>query len=424
MRPLRIAVDARPAGDLRCGGVETFVLGLARGFSRLEDGDEEYLFLTTRGVDGWLRPHLSGPCRILEGPAAPWPAVHWLDVRIEREGFQGAGGTAWEKVRTLPPRVRVPLALSEGTVERAGVSLVHFTYQEAFLTGVPSIYQPHDLQHLHLPEYFEAGQILYRELTYRAFCRQARMVAVGSSWIRDDLCGQYGLSREKVWVVPGAPAIEAAEPPTAEEQAAVRARYELPAEFLLYPAQTWPHKNHLGLLEALALVRDRWGLRVPLVSTGHRNEFYARIAQRGAELGLEGQVRFLGVVGVRELACLYRLSRAVAIPTKFEAVSFPMWEAFLAGVPVACSRVTSLPAQAGDAALLFDPDDVEEMGEAIRRLWTEAELRAELAERGRRRVAGFSWERTARRFRAHYRRLAGRRLEAEDERLLREPAPL
>ncbi|MGC8793946.1 MAG: hypothetical protein ACP5U2_11200 [Bryobacteraceae bacterium] len=134
MRALRIVIDARLAGNGRGGGVETLVVGLARGLSALEDGDEEYLFLTARGADEWLRPHLAGPCRILEGPPPPWPAVHHIEVTIEHHGFQGAGGAAWEKVRTLPDRVAVPLALSDGSIERARADLVHFSFQEAFLT--------------------------------------------------------------------------------------------------------------------------------------------------------------------------------------------------------------------------------------------------------------------------------------------------
>lgn len=404
--------------------MQTMVLGLAVGFSQLQDGDEEYWFLTLPGADAWLRPYLSGACRTLPVSERSGSKVHWLEVRIASDGFRGKGGPAWEKVRGLSGRVRVPLAISDGTIERAGIQLVHFCFQEAFLTEVPSLYQPHDLQHLHLPQYFEAWTILYREMTYRAYCHQARMVAVGSSWVRQDLMRQYGLPGEKVWVTPTAPWLASDQPAPDGTLAQVRAKFGLPDGFLLYPAQTWPHKNHLGLLEALAVLRASDGLRPPLICTGWQNEFYPRIEDRIRALGLQDQVRFLGVVNALELACLYRLCRAVVIPTKFEAVSFPLWEAFAAGAPAACSKVTSLGEQAGDAALLFDPDDAEAMAEAIRRLWTEEELRRELAARGKRRVAAFSWERTARLFRAHYRRLAGRRLESEDERLLRAPVPL
>jgi len=102
------------------------------------------------------------------------------------------------------------------------------------------------------------------------------------------------------------------------------------------------------------------------------------------------------------------------IPTLFEAASFPLWEAFQAGVPAACSNVTSLPEQAGDAALVFDPRDERAIAAAIEQLWTDHELRLVLAIRGRQRVAAFTWERTARTFRALYRQCAGRRLTEDD----------
>jgi len=423
MRPLKIAIDARLAGGSRAGGVESVVLGLAYGLSQLTDGEEEYLFLTRKGEDGWLRPHLSGPCRVLEGPPKPWPAVNWVQIRIARD-HQGVGGAAWDRIRSLPERVRVPLYVSEGTIEKAGVDLVHFTFQDGFMTDVPAVYHPHDLQHLHLPQYFDPQILLYREVVYRTMCYQARMVAVSSSWIRADLIRQYGLDQDKVWVVPLAPVTEAIEAPSPAELGAVKEKFGLPDEFLLYPAQTWPHKNHIGLLEALALLRDRRNLRAPLVSTGHQNAFFPAIAARAEQLGLNGQLRFLGVVSRRELACLYKLCRAVIIPTKFEAASLPLWEAFLAGAPAACSNVTSLPEQAKDAALIFDPDDRASIAEAVERLWNEEGLRRDLIERGRRRVADFSWQRTARRFRAHYRRLAARTLSEQDRELLAAPAGL
>ena len=124
-----------------------------------------------------------------------------------------------------------------------------------------------------------------------------------------------------------------------------------------------------------------------------------------------------------DLKCLYRLARATVIPTKFEAASGPLWDSFIAGTPAACSTVTSLPEQAGDAALLFDPERPYEIAGAIAALWTDTELRTELRRRGAVNVQRFSWNRTARIFRAHYRRIASRPLAEADLELLRAPPP-
>ena len=154
--------------------------------------------------------------------------------------------------------------------------------------------------------------------------------------------------------------------------AATRSSLELPERFLFYPGQTWPHKNHEGLLEALALIRERHGETPPLVCSGHRNELQPKLERRAEELGLQDAVRFVGFVEPLRLRCLYQLATAVLFPSRFEGWGMPVTEAFSLGVPVACSNTTSLPEVAGDAALLFDPESAEEMAEAAWSLWTDA----------------------------------------------------
>lgn len=314
---------------------------------------------------------------------------------------------------------RIPMP--EKALKSTQVDVIHFPKQKAFLTDIPSIFHPHDLQHLHFPEFFTAYTRYYREFTYRAYCSQARMVAVASSWTKDDLIRHYRLPAEKISVVPLAPLLNAYPETSQEARQAVRGRYSLPDVFGFFPAQTWPHKNHMGLLEALAILRDRYGVCVPFVFSGRMNDFYRKIEARLHELRLDDQVQSLGFVDPQELNCLYDLCRCVVIPTKFEAGSFPLWEAFLAGAPVACSRVTSLPQQAGDAAILFDPDDPEDIALAIYRLWTGDALREQLVLRGSERIRSFNWDKTARTFRAHYRKLALRSLSQEDLDLLAAP---
>jgi len=306
-------------------------------------------------------------------------------------------------------------------VEGAGANIMHFTRQLGFRTSLPSIYHPHDLQHVHLPQFFSEEERRWREVTYGGLCRQAALVAVASTWAREDVVAHYQLAEDRVVVVPLAPPTGAYPATSEADFEAVRSRLALPDRFFLYPAQTWPHKNHLGLLQALALLRDRERMRIPVVFPGRQNEHFAVIEAKVAELGIGSQVRFPGFVSPVELVCLYRLATGVVIPTRFEAGSFPLWEAFFLGVPAACSNVTSLPAQAGDAALLFEPEDVEGMAHSIARLWSDQDLRRELAQRGRQRVARFTWGQTARAFRAHYRRLAGKKLSREDLELLLEP---
>jgi glycosyltransferase involved in cell wall biosynthesis len=408
---LRVCLDARLTSGLS-GGVEQVIIGLAAGLSQLTEGNEEYYFLTYKGTASWLRPYIGGPCRLLlcnRQPASKLKAgIRSIFPQVRR---------AAALLRSLPfwP-VRIPV--SDGTIERAGIDVMHFTTQDAFLTTIPTLYQPHDLQHLHFPQYFSKHQWRDREHKYRTFCRQARLVCVMTHWGKQDLLNQYHFDSNKVAVIPWAPTLSTYPQPGPADIDKTRRAYALPEAFVYYPAQTWPHKNHLALFDALAILRDHHGLVVPLVCSGRLNEFFPTIKRHMHKLGLASQVRFLGFVSPLEVQCLYRLCRAVVFPSEFEGWGLPVTEAFFAGVPVACSNVTSLPEVAGDAALLFNPDDPTEIAEAIRQLWTDDDLCRNLIERGRRRVSGLSWEKTARIFRAHYRRIAGRPLTEEDRALI------
>lgn len=414
-RPLRVCLDARLQSGI-AGGVEQFIIGLADGLCRLPDGDEEYVFLTYAGADEWLRPYLREPHRIVAVPPKPNAASSSPSRRLLKLLSRARNGVC--RLSRLTERWSVQVPRSDGTVESLHADIMHFTMQGAFLTDVPSIYHPWDLQHRHLPQLFSRRDWVYREVTYPAFCRQARLVAVASEWTKRDLMRHYALSDEKVQVVSVGPVLAAYPTPTPDDLEAARRKFSLPPAFAFYPAQTWPHKNHLALLEALALLRDRHGLQVPLVSSGHRNEFFARIEARARELALQAQVQFPGFVTPLELACLYRLCRCVVFPSRFEGWGLPVAEAFGAGAPVACSNAASLPEVAGEAALLFDPDDPAQIAATLARLWNDEPLRRALSERGRERAAQWSNERTAQGFRAHYRRIAGRPLDEEDRALL------
>jgi glycosyltransferase involved in cell wall biosynthesis len=427
MAPLRVCLDACSVSGTS-GGAEQVIIGLASGLSKLADGDEEYLFLTYADADDWIRPHVYGPCRILPGPRAPrsqvWKGAVDATLLSVMPWAMPLAREAWYRLsglKNLSRKEKCPVPKSDGTIEKAGIDIMHFTTPGGFLTAVPSIYQPFDLQHVHLPHLFSEAARATRERQYPIFCRQARMIPAMTTWVKNDLIRHFNLPEEKVRVVPLAPVLAEYPVPTEDDLAAARQKFALPESFAFYPAQTWAHKNHIGLLEALVVLRDRYRLTVPFVFSGRLNAHFPHIRRRVEELGLASQVRFLGFVSPLELQSLYKLCRCIIFPSKFEGWGMPLTEAFFAGVPAACSNVTSLPEQAGDAALIFDPERPEEIAAAIHRLWTDAELRRTLAARGRARVARFTWERTARLLRAHYRRLAGRALTEEDRELLRAP---
>ena len=416
--PLRVCVDARGAvGDE--GGTASFAISLVRALANLSDGDEKYVFLVNFNDAEKLRARVGIPIETIQ--LKP-PSQHPTRSVIKRIPLAVQAWRAMGRLKNCAgggPGSEI--ARSDGTVERHKIDVMHFTSQYAFLTNVPFIYHPHDLQHRHLPEFFTPRERAGREYIYSTFCMHASAVSVVSRWGKDDLLRSFGLPDSKIRIVHFAPDLHGFNGSSPDVINTVARKFALPDRFVFYPARTWPHKNHLRLLQALGKLKHDMCIRVPLVCSGAPTEFYPNIEAEINNLGLRDQVRFVGFVEYGEMGALYNLCSAVVIPTLFEAGSFPLWEAFLSKKPVACSNVTSLPEQAGDAALIFDPYNVAEIADAIRRLWLDCDLRAALVARGNANVSRYSWEKTARTFRALYRQLGNRNLTEEDRELLSAP---
>lgn len=411
-RPLSVAIDARIVSGT-FGGVEQFTIGLVHALSRLSDGEEEYAVLAYSDGADWIEPFAVGPCRVVRVEPAPPPSR----LRpLARQQHLRALRRPWHALKALRGPAGIPLPRFDDGLE-AMFDVVHFPMQNAVLTDLPSLYHPWDLQHRHLSALFTPYERLWREVRYTAFLRQAAIVVVASEWGRRDISTAYPEVSTSLLVVPVPPVTEAYPSPDESDLERSRRKHHLERTFALYPSKTWPHKNHLALLKALSALRRR-GLRIPLVCSGGQTDDFSAIRDSVRKLGLDDQVNFVGYVSPLDLECLYRLARCLIYPSRFEGWGLPLMEAFRAGLPVACSRVTCLPEQVGDAAILFDPDDALAIAASLERLWVDEALRNELRRRGHERASLFSWERTAKLFRAEYRRVAGRPLNDEDRELL------
>ncbi|MBI5653906.1 MAG: glycosyltransferase family 4 protein [Chloroflexi bacterium] len=408
---MRIAINAQLDHRGYWGGVEQFLIGLVHGLGQLSDGDEAYVIVGHWRDADWLKPHLGANQQLIHAPRE-------MPARASPQSNRFTKLQRWLRRLAGAPAIYIPP--SDGYFESLGVDLVHFPYQMLSFCRTPFIYNPHDLQHLHYPDFFSPSEIAARESAMSTACRVARAVATDAHGVKADVIRHYRVPAQRVFAIPMGAPTQLYETVTDQTCAATRRKFDLPSAFALYPAQTWQHKNHLQLIEAIALLRARDHLIVNLLCTGAQNEFYRVIAQRVGELHLEAQVRFLGFIEPTELRALYHLAQFVIHPSLFEGGGLPILEAFNEGAPVACAQITSLPEYAGDAALYFDPASVASIADAAKRMATDAALRASLRERGMARVQAFTWERTARTYRALYRHVAGQKLSAEDCALLKE----
>ena len=321
---------------------------------------------------------------------------------VNREA--AAAGGPWSELSaavTVPVRARRreqwvigEQGLLPALARRGRVDLLHSLASTAPLRGrFARVVTIHDLIYARFPEAHpglrDRGM---RVLVPAAARRSDRVIAISQS-TRSDIVQLLGVSAQRIDVVPqGVNAIGAASAPPEPE---TRARFALDQrEVVLSLSAKRPHKNLLALLGALALISPerRPLLVLPGYSTWHEAELRARAVQ----LGVDGDVRLLGWLEGEELEGLWALARAFVFPSLYEGFGLPVLEAMARGVPVACSRASSLPEVAGGAALLFDPHSEPAIAQAIERLLGDEAERARLVALGRERAGQFTWRRTAR----------------------------
>lgn len=271
--------------------------------------------------------------------------------------------------------------------------------------GVASVITVHDLIWSHAGlEWGTAAEVeTMRRATAACVHRADRVIAI-SSWTRQDLIAQFGIALERVDVVlSGAEVRPGAD---ADAQQALRDRLDLNGRrVVLCVAQKRPYKRQEAIVRALpSLPAD-----VVAVLPGTPTPYEEDLRRLASSLGVAHRVVLPPWLSDEDLEALYRCADVCAFPSLYEGFGLPVLEAMARGVPVACSDRASLPEVAGDAALLFDPDDQSGVDAALREILGDEAVRARLIEAGRQRVATFTWTRTAERTVESYRRaLAGR----------------
>ena len=259
-----------------------------------------------------------------------------------------------------------------------GLDVVHYPFTVPLpSTRAANVVTLHDVQHLDLPELFSLRTRAFRRVAYDRAARRADAVIVPSDFVRDRVLARLGLDPSCVHMVHHGVDHDTFKPVESGRE-----------NFLLYPAQTWPHKNHARLLEAFVLLRrSRPNLRLVLTGSGTQ-------ALTGA--GVES----LGTVPRSELVRLYQRAACLVFPSLYEGFGAPVLEAMACGTPVAASTAASLREVCADAAIYFDPTDPAAIAAAVE---DALERQEDLASLGLERAASFTWEASARGHEAAYR---------------------
>lgn len=257
-----------------------------------------------------------------------------------------------------------------------------------------SVITVHDLAFLRYPEFLTAESRRYYNSQIAYAVRRAHAISADSQATRDDLVNLLGVAPDKVTVIHLGLDPEFRPRPAGDVQATL-ARHGLARGYLLFVGTFEPRKNVPTLLQAFARLRGRAPDAPPLVLAGLKGWLFDETMALARSLGLEPHLRLLEDLPSGDLPELYTGAGAFVLPSHYEGFGFPVLEAMGCEVPVVIANRASLPEIAGDAALQINPDDPDELAQALHHVLSDSTLRAELVRRGRERVKQFTWEKTA-----------------------------
>ncbi|MDQ3645700.1 MAG: glycosyltransferase family 4 protein [Actinomycetota bacterium] len=344
------------------GGSETYLARLLTGLAERSSELDYTIFALPQFADA--HPQLAATFKTAYAPVTG----QWKSFRV-------AGENSWLGVQC---RLR-------------NIALVHHAGGTVPIVGRRRpVLTIHDLQYLYYPEYFRRAKLQFLKTMVPRSAEAARLVLTPSEFTRRTVIERLHIDPSIVVVVPHGISPREKIP----EQREVRARYEIDGPFFLYPAITYPHKNHLVLLEAFAKLLKKHP-DTSLVLTGAKGSMEVGLASAVRELGIEASVKRLGYLPESDLDALYDEAVALAFPSRFEGFGAPVLEAMSRSCPVIAANSTALPEVVGDAGVLVSPDNPDHWADAMSELLQEEETRAHFAKVGRERARSFTWKRAA-----------------------------
>lgn len=260
------------------------------------------------------------------------------------------------------------------------------------LPKVRTVVTIHDLGAEFLAEYHQFPQKLYLNWSTKYAARNAdQLIAVSKSTQRD-LIARLGAKKEKISVIYEGVDQDFFQKNSHEETSAIKAKYGLNKPYLLFVGTIQPRKNLELLIEAFARVKNT---DLELVIAGKPGWLYETIYLSPEKNKVKDKVKFLGFIPTDDLPPVYSGALAFVYPSLYEGFGLPLLEAMACSCPIIASNSSSIPEVVGDAALLFDPNNKDQIVKSIRTIIKDSDLRADLAQKANRQVKKFTWEKAA-----------------------------
>lgn len=265
---------------------------------------------------------------------------------------------------------------------QCGLDVMHwFANNSFFLPGIASVSTIYDLLPLRDPTSKSFLSGLYIRLMLKHVAKSAAVLAPISQVTADDLLKWYGPLSSRMRII-SCPLSADFQPASGEKIAQFREKYGLPNKFWVFVSVFRKHKNHDRLFQAFSRLKNMTSERWPLVLRCDRDGSEQALDEMARRSGIENEVIWLPRLSGEEMPVLYSAATASIFPSLFEGAGLPLVEAMGCGCPVAASDIPATREFAGEAALLFDPQNVDAMAEAMAACQGQEDLRARHRARG------------------------------------------
>jgi len=360
-----IGIDGNEANVKNRVGIGEFAFGVINGLHDLDEKNQYRIYLK------------QPPLADLPGESKNW------QYRVFGPQFLW---TQW----------RLPLEIS---LARPGLG-VFFSpshYAPRFCP-VPSVISIMDLWHHHHPDQFNKKDI-YQLKKWEAYSvKKSSQIITISEFTKSEIIKFYHYSKKKITVAyPGIESVSSIKYLVSSIKK-IKIKYGIEKDYILYLGTLQPKKNLIGLINAFSILNTKYLIQnTNLVIAGKKGWLYEEIFNKVKDLGLEEKIVFTDFVPDEDKNALIAGAKCFVLPSLYEGFGIPVLEAMRLGVPVAISKVASLPEVGGKAAFYFDPKNPESIAETIGKVLKLSVLdRKKTIEAGKARVREFTWEKCAR----------------------------
>lgn len=369
--------------DLK-SGMSRYISNLIAQFAAYENGDSFEVFAHRHAVDELITTKTNSGIQCVE--VAEWLASPVLNI-------------AWHQT-ALPLKSR-----------KAGFDALFLpaaSRRAPLWAPCPTIGTVHDLAPFHLSEKYDLSRTFYQKKVIPIFLKRLTHIIAISESTKRDLETYCGVPDERITVVYHAADTTKFYPRDKETASEAVRGYGIRQPYIVYTSRIEnPAKNHLRLIRAFEKIKKEEGVPHQLVLAGADWHGADEVHKVVAQSPYSEDILLTGYVAGEDLPNLYCGADLFVFPSLFEGFGLPILEAMSCGVPVACSNLSSMPEIAGDAAVLFDPFDVDSIARQMLTLLLSEEKRSDFSRLGIRRASDFSWEKTARKTVDVFRQVVG-----------------